>query len=466
MHPNIFKLGALLIVMTAPAVFASSPPSSAASPARPSLQALIDANPGGIIRIPAGEYTITAALRLTSAGTELYGPARIVQANPDEPMMRIENTSGIRVFGLSFTRAGGKQHASQAGIDVIGCRDVELDGLRVSENHTHTSIRVRDSRDVTVAGCTITNYKGPTIDDRTQSPLSGYAFKSIDGTGIQMLGVAGAVIRDNRIEELRLWPTREVRDRYDLGKVTVMPKQRGLLMDPDVFNSQYTHNWHQGAGIQVSGPEVSRRVIITGNSIFHPAQGLDLHCDNVIVANNIISYAMIGMKAMHGAKNVLIDGNQFMYTDLWGLLLMPGSLSHRSANASAGAKAVPENVDGGTIVSNNIFSDFGFGDQYWNWVDHHNDYPERNVIAVLMGQLAENPPLHDVLITGNVVYDSGQDTMLLDGKWVKAPPRYFYALYVEQKKQPAPVNVKVYGNLFDPGMSGASNVVETKASGR
>jgi hypothetical protein len=47
--------------------------------------------------------------------------------------------------------------------------------------------------------------------------------------------------------------------------------------------------------------------------------------------------------------------------------------------------------------------------------------------------------------------------VLLDGKWVAAPPRYHYALYVEQKKQPVPLNVHTSGNLLDPGLEGATN---------
>jgi len=303
----------------------------------------------------------------------------------------------------------------------------------------------------------VINYKGPTIDDRTASPLMGYAFRSIDGTGIQFLGVQGGVIRNNRIEEHRLWPTKAVRDKYDLGTLTVVPKKAAPLLEQAILDAKYTNNWHQGAGIQVTTPEEAQRVIITGNYIEHPAQGLDIHADNVTVANNIICYAMIGMKTMHGAKHVLINANQFMYCDLWGVLLQPGAASHAASNGDSGRKAAKENVDGGTIVSNNIFSDFGFGDQYWNWVDHHNDYPERNVIIVLFGQLAQNPPIRDILITGNLVYDSGRDTVLLNGKWTKAAPRYHYALYVEQHRQPAPVNVRAYGNLLNPGMDGASN---------
>jgi hypothetical protein len=363
---------------------------------------------------------------------------------------------------LSFTRPEGKREANEAGIEIKDSRDVEVAHVRVSENHTHTSILVTSSTDVTIRNSTVLNYKGITTDDRTASKeLYGYAFKAVDGTGIQVLRTQGAIIRDNRIQELDLWPTKENRDKYDLGTLTVVPEKRGRLMDEEIFKTHYTNNWHQGAGIQVSGPEDSKRIIITGNYIEHPAQGMDIHSDYVTIANNIMSHAMIGMKAMHGAKHVLIDGNQFSHVDLWGLLLMPGSGSHSAADATTTAPEVQQNVDGGTIVSNNLFSDFGFGDQYWNWTGRTTPYPELNVITVLFGQLEENPSIHDILITGNLVYDSGRDGIKTNGKWEKPGPRYHYALYVEQDRQPAPVNVKVYGNLLNPGMDGATNFKQT-----
>ena len=37
-------------------------------------------------------------------------------------------------------------------------------------------------------------------------------------------------------------------------------------------------------------------------------------------------------------------------------------------------------------------------------------------------------------------------------------PRYHYALYLEEERQPAPVNIKVVGNHFEAGMDGVTNV--------
>lgn len=424
------------------------PPEVVDMAAYSTIQAAIDANPARIIRLPAMEYTINRAIVITHDRTEIYGPARIVQTNAHEPMVRIQDAKGVRLVDLSFTRPDGSRETDQAGIDVTGCEEVALLRLRVSENHTHASIHVRKSRDVTVEDCTITNYKGPTIDDRTKLAGAGYAFRSIDGTGIQMLGVHGGVIRNNRVTELRLWPTRQVKDRYNLGALTVVPAMAGPLVSEDIVKSGYTNNWHQGAAIQVSKPDPTDTFIITGNIIDHPAQGLDIHADKVAVAGNMISHCMTGIKTSHGAKNVLIDGNQVDHADLRGVELHAGFTSHASANAAPGVKAMPEDLDGGTLVSNNIFSYFGFGDQYWNWEAHR----ARNVISITAAPLPTNPPIHDVLVVGNLVYDSGRDTVSLAGKWVKVAPRYHHAVFVEKDRQQPPVNIQEFGNLLDPGL--------------
>jgi polygalacturonase len=423
----------------------------------PSLQAAIDANPGKIIRIPAGEYEISAALVIKADNTELYGPARIVQTNPKEAMLTITGAKRVRVNDLSFTRAEGQQEAVEHGVQIIKCDDVIISRVQVSENHTRSSIMANDCKDVTIENCVITNFKGPTIDDRTDPKhLSGYAFKSIDGTGIQIRSVRGAIIRDNRIQELRLLPTKEMHDKYGLGKLTVVPEVRGRLMSEEIFKTHYTNNWHQGAAIQVTGPDITNRVIISGNYIEHAPQGIDIHADNIVVTGNIISHAMIGMKAMHGAKNVLIDGNQFTYVDLWGIVLMTGASSRANGQkASNGSATVGENIDGGHIISNNIISNFGLGLQDWNWEGRNAN---RCAIYLPTGQLEENPPLRNVIITGNQVFDSGKDGALVDGKWEKVAPRYNYALWVEQSGVPSPQNVKVYGNLFDAGAKGVTNL--------
>lgn len=414
------------------------------------LQAAIDANPGRVIKVPAGDYVISRALVITRDNTELHGPARIVQKNAAEPILRIERASGVRVRNLSFSRAEGSQDTNQPGLVARHCTDLEFSDLRVSDNHSNSSIVAMSSRDVVVQGCIITNYKGFAIDDRTKGDRFGYAFKSVDGTGIQMREVEGAFIRNNRISEYRLLPTKEIRDRNDLGTLTVVVMQ-GRNTSKEMLDARYTNNWHQGSGIHLASPTATRRAIVTGNVIENCNQGVDIHADNVIASRNMISHCLIGLKAVHGAKNILMTDNQVTYVDLWGILLRPGAASHNSANAAGGKPAIEENNDGGSIIANNIISNIGFGKQAWNW-------PDRTVSHGMHlgdGPLPENPPLRGLLVVGNLVFDSGQDTVLVEGRWVKSAPRYAYAAFTERESPNQSLDLAFHGNLFDPGLKGA-----------
>jgi hypothetical protein len=214
-------------------------------------------------------------------------------------------------------------------------------------------------------------------------------------------------------------------------------------------------------------------------------QGIDLHCDHVIVANNIVSNSFMGMKAMHGSRNVLtrishtasaatccgppplrsgpnfpwtvcshtarreirsapcghgsslrlatkryeksglITGNQFSRNSLWAIGLMPG------------AAASPENPDGGSVIANNIISDFGHGDAHWIWGS------ERSPFKFDTGQEDDDPPLSDVVIQGNVVQSTGES-------------RYRYAVIIAGGPK-TPRGMHFSNNLFHPGRDGVSN---------
>ena len=151
-----------------------------------------------------------------------------------------------------------------------------------------------------------------------------------------------------------------------------------------------------------------------------------MHCDHVIVSNNIVTNAFIGMKAMHGSRNVLIIGNQFSKNSLWAIGLMPG----------AGAKAT--NVDGGSIISNNIISDFGRGDAHWIWGN------ERSPLKFDTGQQPDDPPLTDVIVQGNVVDCRGE-------------PLYKYAVIIPGGPN-APRGMHFSNNLFHAGTQGIANI--------
>jgi hypothetical protein len=192
------------------------------------------------------------------------------------------------------------------------------------------------------------------------------------------------------------------------------------------WDAAYTDNWQQGSAIIVTGPEASDFTRILGNHIENAAQGIDLHADRVTVANNMVVNSFIGMKAMHGSRNTLITGNQFVKNTLWAIGLMPGVSSHAG------------NIDGGSIIANNIISDFGYGDAHWIWGS------ERSPLKFDHGQQADDPPLTDVLIQGNLIHQSGER-------------RYALAVVVEGEPG-APRGLHFASNLFPPGTQGVSNV--------
>jgi hypothetical protein len=286
------------------------------------------------------------------------------------------------------------------------------------------------------------------VDDRTRSADWGYAFKCIDGSGIVTSECNATLIQGNRIIENNLLPTPEIQKRFDLGRFVKKNPQKGALVHQKTWEAEYVGNWHQGSAMVINAPEASDYTQIIGNYIENAAQGIDIHADHVIVSQNIVNNAFMGMKAMHGSRNILIIGNQFVKNDLWSIGLMPGAASHAAAPAPAGGKPVEANVDGGSIIADNIISDFGYGTAHWVWGD------DGSPIKFDTGQKPDNPPLTDVIIQGNIVYDTGRDQVIVDGAPKVVPPRYRYAVSVARDAK----GLHFLNNIFHPGTSGVSNV--------
>ena len=240
--------------------------------------------------------------------------------------------------------------------------------------------------------------------------------------------------------EEHLLPTPEVKEKYGLGQFVKKNAVKGTIISQKVWDEEHVDNWHQGSAIIVTSPNVSDYTRILGNSIENAAQGIDIHSDHVIIAQNIVNNAFMGMKAMHGSRNVLVIGNQFSKNDLWSIGMMPGASSHAGSPALPRQDAVPPNVDGGSIIANNIISDFGYGHAHWIWGD------DGTPIRFDTGQKPENPPLADVVVQGNVVYDTGR----AEG----TEPRYRYAVRVPSEVK----GIRFSGNVFHPGLEGVSNV--------
>jgi hypothetical protein len=263
------------------------------------------------------------------------------------------------------------------------------------------------------------------IDDRTKSLEWGYAFNCTDGTGINVSYSTGTLIEGNRILEENLIPTPEIKAKHKLGDWVKKNPVKGTFINPQTWEAEYTDNWQQGSGLIVTAPKVSDLTRILGNHIENAAQGIDLHSDHVIVSNNVIVNSFMGMKAMHGSRNVLITGNQFIKNCLWAIGLMPG----------AGADA--DNSDGGSIIANNLISDFGHGDAHWIWGNERSPFKFDN------GQQEDDPPLTDVIVTGNMVHAIGT-------------PRYKYAVIIAGGSG-APRGLHFSNNLLPPGTHGAAN---------
>ena len=297
------------------------------------------------------------------------------------------------------------------------------------------------------------NYQCVSVDDRTNNALYGYAFRCISGTGIQVNECRGALIRGNTVREDRLIPTPEVQREHQLGRYTKKLAERGKLANPRDWDRDETDNWMQGNAVHVAAPEATDAIRVIGNLVERAGQGFDIHADHVILADNIVDDALIGMKAMHGSKHVIVTGNQFKKTTLWAMGFMPGAASHAALAAEGDRPARPANVDGGSIMANNVISDFGMGLTNWIWGEDNLGFP----IRFDRGQVDDNPPLSDVIVTGNVVYDTGRDKVLRDGKPEVVGPRYRLAVRVEGGPT-APDGLHFSNNILHPGTEGVSNV--------
>jgi hypothetical protein len=391
-----------------------------------SIQAAIDANPGRMIYVPPGDYPISAKIRIRTDGSGLYGPGRIIQQDAREPIVEIEQASAVEVRDLTLTRLEGEQETSNEGVLAMKAQNLVIENVRITDNRSRSAaIALRDCTAARISRCLVRNYMCVTVDDRTADSNWGYAFNCTDGTGISVRSSTGTLIDANRILEDNLRPTAEIKAQHKLGDWVKKNPVKGRLVRQQVWDAGFTDNWQQGSAIIVTSPEESDLTRILGNHVENAAQGIDLHCDHVIVSSNLVVNSFMGMKAMHGSRNILITGNQFIKNSLWAIGFMPGVASHT------------DNTDGGSIIANNIISDFGYGDAHWIWGT------ERSPFRFDGGQEPDDPPLSDVIVQGNLLYTT-------------EAPRYRFAVIIE-KEPNAPRRLHFSNNLFPPGSEGIAN---------
>ena len=302
----------------------------------------------------------------------------------------------------------GKEGSTGSGVRAENCTRLELSNLHIRNNCSQQgTICLIKCESSVVRDCEILNYKRIGVDDRTANELYGYAFRAIDGTGIQVNESRGLQIVNNRELEERLFATKETKEQYQLGSFCEGKNatKKGKLAP----QGDYANNWHQGSAITVSSPETTNHVLISGNLIRNAAQGIDIHLDNATCSNNLIDHAFIGLKCMHGARNVIIANNTVSYMDLWGLVMMPGTLAHPAEAANGDKPARGANYTRGNIIANNIFSDFGLG--YERQLGEQGAASSRSIRAT------RGKPRDDrCAYRGNIVYDSAADSELIDGR--------------------------------------------------
>lgn len=435
-----------------------------------SIQEALDKNPGKAVFVPPGDWEISEPIFLRTDGAELYGAATVIQTNPDRAIVRVDGVKRAAVRGLTLTRPEGKRVTGEEAVRADNCEFLTLDGIKAIDNQTKSAaIRLENCSRSRIQDCLVLNYKRIDVDDRTDSEHYGYAFQCINGHGIIVERGQGIVIEGNQVIEERLSATRETKEEFGLGRLVegAKPSKPGALSKA-VFERGSVNNWHQGSAILVTSPESARMTRIVGNQIENCAQGIDIHADELICSENQIRGAMIGIKAMHGSSNLIISNNMILRADLWGIMLGPGTGSHGAEDAREGRPGRAANADGGTIISGNLIADYGLGQEYWNWGGATTDQAGSYAIRLDRGQLPANPPLADVLIVGNMVYDSakrsGPGEGAADTAHASAKPRYRLALFVErsaagdERKPTAPTHITVRGNHFDPGSAGISNI--------
>lgn len=418
----------------------------------PSIQAAIDANPGKMILVPDGEHRIEQALRITTDNSGLYGFGTIVQTNPAQAIIDVHAAKGVRLRDLTLTRVftsreGGRwedsvEGSDRAGVDATECDGLELESLRIVDNKSlNASIAFERCVHSRVRNCLVRNYRRLTVDDRTANEPYGYAFRVIDGMGIKAVMCRDLALESNRVLEEALLPSPELKAQNDLGRLVEgkAPTKKGPLAP----QGDYANNWNQGSAIMVTAPEESDFIRVTSNYIENAAQGIDLHADHVVCSDNLINGAFIGVKSMHGARNVIISNNNLSRIDLWGVCLQPGTASHGPVAASADKPAAPMNATAGMLIANNVFSDLGRGLEHFNWKDAGT-----HAISLQWGPFETNPPLTDVVVTGNIVYDTERETP-------DSPPLYKLAVMLDDRLDIS--RFRFSGNIFHPGQNGICN---------
>jgi hypothetical protein len=287
----------------------------------PSLQAAFDAIPegGGIVRLPAGTFEITAPLivsrgdvLLTGAGTATH----IVNRNEEgQPAIMIQHPEGNKVkkddrlwrIMLSNLRVTGNEKSGH-GILAVQIQEIFLQGVTVS-NHGGDGIQLDHCyEDPRVSDCLITYNKG---------------------VGLNLLGCHDIVVSSNQFEE-----------------------NQDALHCLDGFNLCMTGNCvddHLGEGVVIENTYGS---VLSGNMIEEcngTAVVLDRDCYGITISANVIAHngAGIDLRDAHGCA---VSANTLTILKTNALRIGPNSAritvtGNNISNSYVGDDAVKRRVD-------------------------------------------------------------------------------------------------------------------------
>jgi hypothetical protein len=105
-----------------------------------SIQAALDANPDQMVYVPAGDFLISEKIRIRGKRSGLFGPGKIIQQNPGQPIIEIEDASDAEIRDVTLTRPEGKTETQNEGILAIRCNDPVIENIRILNNQTRTAV--------------------------------------------------------------------------------------------------------------------------------------------------------------------------------------------------------------------------------------------------------------------------------------------------------------------------------------
>ena len=269
--------------------------------------------------------------------------------------------------GLALDPARERETACEA-VFATEARDLSLVDLKVVDNQTRTAaIELRNCVDGQIRDCLVQNYQRVDIDDRTGTPDQGFAFRCIIGTGILIRQCQGTLIRGNRVREDRLVATPEVKRRYGLGQNTRKTRPGGESPAGGTGTGERPTTGCRGRRSSRLAGDDGLCTQVIGNLVEQAGKASTSTPTTSSSSQNIVNDALIGMKAMHGSKRVIVTRESVPQEHALEHRhdARPASLPARPPGVTG--RHAPANVDGGSIIAGNVISDFGLGQTQWIW---------------------------------------------------------------------------------------------------